>query len=58
MVGHLSKEEDAAGNIKPSKRRSPERIDGPAARVIAESCAVRAREPAATGISLYVAGEA
>jgi len=58
MVGHLSREEDAAGNIKPSKKRSPERIDGPVARIIAESCAVRALGPVATGISLYVPGEA
>ena len=28
MAGNVSVEQDAAGNLKPSKRRSPERIDG------------------------------
>jgi phage terminase large subunit-like protein len=33
-VGNVSLEQDAAGNIKPSKKRSPERIDGAVALVM------------------------
>lgn len=35
MIGHVAKEEDAAGNIKPSKKRSRERIDGVVAAIMA-----------------------
>jgi phage terminase large subunit-like protein len=35
MAGHVAKEEDAAGNIKPSKKRSRERIDGIVASIMA-----------------------
>lgn len=35
MAGNVAKEEDAAGNIKPSKKRSTERIDGIVATVMA-----------------------
>jgi phage terminase large subunit-like protein len=35
MAGHVAKEEDAAGNIKPSKKRSRERIDGIVAAIMA-----------------------
>ena len=33
-VGNVSLEQDPAGNIKPSKKRSPERIDGAVAQVM------------------------
>lgn len=35
MAGHVAKQEDAAGNIKPSKEKSRERIDGIVAAVMA-----------------------
>jgi phage terminase large subunit-like protein len=35
MADHVEIEEDAAGNIKPSKRRSAERIDGIVALIMA-----------------------
>ncbi len=35
MVGNVAIEQDAAGNVKPSKRRSPEKIDGVSALVTA-----------------------
>ncbi len=57
MVSNVSIETDPAGNIKPSKRRSKDRVDGPVARVIAESLAIRHAGPEATGISLYIPGE-
>jgi phage terminase large subunit-like protein len=34
MAGNVAKEEDAAGNIKPSKKRSTERIDGIVAAIM------------------------
>lgn len=41
MVGNVAAEEDASGNIKPSKRRSGEKIDGVVASVIALARAIR-----------------
>jgi len=38
MVGNLSAEEDAAGNIKPSKKTSYEKIDGVVAMIMAIGC--------------------
>jgi len=38
MVGNLSAEEDAAGNIKPSKKTSYEKIDGVVALIMAIGC--------------------
>jgi phage terminase large subunit-like protein len=35
QIGNVSVETDASGNIKPSKRRSPEKIDGPVAAILA-----------------------
>lgn len=42
MAGNVAVEQDAAGNTKPSKRRSTERIDGIVALVMALFCAMRA----------------
>lgn len=38
MVGNLSSEEDAAGNVKPSKKTSTEKIDGVVAMIMAIGC--------------------
>ena len=35
MIGNVAKEDDASGNIKPSKRRSAEKIDGVVSTIIA-----------------------
>ncbi len=35
MVSHVSVETDAAGNLKPSKKKSTERIDGIVAAIMA-----------------------
>lgn len=35
MAGNVAAEEDAAGNVKPSKKRSPEKIDGIVALIMA-----------------------
>ena len=45
MASNVSAETDAAGNIKPSKRRSREKIDGIVALIEAIGRAIVAREP-------------
>jgi len=56
MISNLSREEDPAGNIKPSKARSRDRIDGPVARIIAETRAMVATAAKPRGISVYIPG--
>jgi phage terminase large subunit-like protein len=51
MASHVAVEEDAAGNLKPSKRKSTEKIDGIVALVMAIGRALVA-DPA-TGPSVY-----
>lgn len=48
-VANVAKEEDAAGNIKPSKSRSKHKIDGVVALIMALGRAI-VREPSATSI--------
>lgn len=44
MVGNLASEEDPAGNIKPSKKESYEKIDGVVAMIMAIGCAAVGEE--------------
>lgn len=48
-VGNVVLDEDAAGNVKPNKARSPDRIDGAVAAVMALARAAAAQ----TGPSIY-----
>lgn len=48
MVGHVAIESDASGNIKPSKKKSTERIDGVVAAVMALGRAIVALAPTAS----------
>ena len=47
MAGNVAAEIDAAGNIKPSKKRSVERIDGIVAGIMAvgRRCAIEEKRP-------------
>ena len=45
MASHVSVETDAAGNLKPSKKRSTERIDGLTAGIMALGRAMLDHEP-------------
>jgi phage terminase large subunit-like protein len=53
MAANLVAEQDPAGNIKPSKARSTERIDGQAAAVTAMSRLVAPHEDGAELSSVY-----
>ena len=54
MIGHVAKEEDPAGNIKPSKRKSRERIDGVVAAIMATGHdMVTTHQPATPSISFF-----
>lgn len=54
MIGHVAKEEDPAGNIKPSKRKSRERIDGVVAAIMATGHdMVATHQPATPSISFF-----
>jgi phage terminase large subunit-like protein len=44
MVSNVAIEQDAAGNLKPSKRRSAEKIDGVVALIMALGRAIVAAE--------------
>ena len=46
MAGHVAVETDAAGNLKPSKKRSTERIDGIVAGIMALARALLDHKPA------------
>ena len=46
MTGHVAVETDAAGNLKPSKKRSTERIDGIVAGIMALARALLDHQPA------------
>jgi len=53
MADNTAVEQDAAGNWKPSKRRSTKRIDGIIATVMAIDRAIRHAEPETGGYLLY-----
>jgi len=50
MASNVTVETDAAGNLKPSKKKSTEKIDGIVAMIIARGCAMIAEQ---TGPSVY-----
>lgn len=50
MIGHTAIESDAAGNIKPSKKKSTQRIDGTVATVMAVSGAMTADMEPSLGV--------
>ncbi len=54
MAGNVSVQQDAAGNLKPSKKKSIERIDGIVALIMAIGRAHRAEPPF---VSVYENGE-
>lgn len=56
MAANVAIEQDSAGNIKPSKRKSTERIDGIPATLMGLGRAMVASDQP-EGISVYVAGE-
>ncbi|MCP4248395.1 MAG: hypothetical protein GY778_15210 [bacterium] len=49
MASHVSVETDAAGNLKPSKKKSTDRIDGLVAGIMALGRALQSR----TDCSIY-----
>lgn len=53
MASNLATESDAAGNLKPSKRRSTERIDGIVALIMALGRAMLAPEDSTGGVEVW-----
>ena len=53
MVRNCITDSDPAGNIKPSKKKSQQKIDGVAAAIIATALAIRSTGAAPVGASIY-----
>ncbi len=53
MASHVSVEIDAAGNLKPSKKKSTDRIDGLAAAIMALGRSMVAEEPSDIGLEVF-----
>jgi phage terminase large subunit-like protein len=57
MMLNVQYVEDAAGNVKPSRDKSADKIDGPAAIIDAYARAIVYTGPQKKGISVYVSGD-